>query len=310
MISKDKPSYDDYEKAEKLGEGTYGTVYKVFDKQTNTYYAMKNLKMDRETEGVPSTALREIALLRDMDHPKIVKLHHVYTKSYKKISLLFEYVTSDVKKLMDDLPKGTYTLIGDVKHIMYQILTGVAYTHSQAIIHRDIKPNNILISDKGDVKIGDFGLARPYSLPFDQFTHEVVTLWYRAPEILLGDDNYFTAVDIWSVAIIMYELFHMKPFAPSDSEIDQIFKLFKIFGTPTEDSWPGITTLKYFKRSYPVWKQIDLSTLCPRMDEDALDLFSQMTAFNPTQRISALAALDHPWFDSLDKSKYPKAVVI
>lgn len=264
-----KPKFDDYQKCEKLGEGTYGTVYRVVDKSTGVSYAMKSLKMERETDGVPSTAMREIALLKELDHPNIVKLHHVFVKGYKKISLLFEYIDQDLKKLMDGLDKSVPIPEDDIKSIMYQLLISMAYCHSQAIIHRDLKPNNILITESGIAKVADFGLARGYSLPFEHYTHEVVTLWYRAPEILLGDDGYFTAVDIWSIGIIMFELFQRKVYIAGESEISQIFDIFRLYGTPTEETWPGVSSLRFFKKTFPKFKKGDLRKKCSKMSDEA-----------------------------------------
>ena len=196
-----------YEKICKIGEGTYGNVYKVKCKKNGKTYAMKVFKPEHNQDGVPTTVLREISLLKELDHPCIIKLHNVFFRENSKISVLFDYIKQDLKNKMDDYDPDYMMPEKFIKIIMYQILLGTRYMHSEGIIHRDLKPSNILITSKDKIKIADFGLARSYSFAVDKFTHEVVTLWYRAPEILLGDDQYFTAVDVWSVGMIMYEIF-------------------------------------------------------------------------------------------------------
>lgn len=184
---------------------------------------------------------------------------------------------------------------------MCQILRGVADCHSKRILHRDIKPQNILLNDAGEVKIADFGLARAFQVPIRPYTHEVVTMWYRAPEILLNSAEYSTPVDIWSVGWIFAELYNQVPLLCGEAEIDQIFKIFRLLGTPTEDVWPGVSELPNFKPTFPKWKPKDLSNEVPDMDELALDLLSKMLAYDPVQRISAKKALAHPYFDELNE---------
>ncbi len=175
-----------YEKLDKLGEGTYGIVYKVKDHQTNSVMALKKIRLENEDEGMPSTAMREIAILKELDHPNIVKLNNViYIPQEKKLHLVFEYVEYDMKKFMkshkDPLKNEK------VKFFMKQLLEGIVHCHNRRIIHRDLKPQNLLINPlTGELKIADFGLARAYSVPIRTLTHEIETLWYRAPEVLLG----------------------------------------------------------------------------------------------------------------------------
>lgn len=141
-----------------------------------------------------------------------------------------------------------------VKSYLYQLILGIAICHSNRIVHRDLKPQNILIDTKSNsVKLADFGLARAFGLPVKTYTHEVVTLWYRAPEILLGQKQYSTPVDMWSVGCIFAEMAQKKPLFCGDSEIDQIFKIFRIMGTPKECIWPGVNSLPDFKATFPRW---------------------------------------------------------
>jgi len=160
-------------------------------------------------------------------------------------------------------------------------------------MHRDLKPQNLLLDNNGNMKIADFGLARTYSLPIKTYTHEVITLWYRAPEILLGQKQYSTAVDIWSAGCIFAEMAMRKPMFAGDSEIDEIFKIFKLHGTPTEETWPGVTKLRDFKSTFPKFKAVPLAEVAKNMDSLGLDLLSKLIALDPGKRISARTALKH-----------------
>ena len=172
-------------------------------------------------------------------------------------------------------------------------------------MHRDLKPSNLLIDESEKyVKIADFGLARSFGTPLKTYTHEVVTLWYRAPEILLGSKVYSTAVDIWSVGCILFELAHRKPLFYGESEIGQLFKIFKCLGTPAEQNWQGSGDLPEMKMSFPKWKvngNENLMKLCKNFTQcpEAADLVTQMLQLEPSRRISVKGAIAHPFFDSI-----------
>ena len=154
------------------------------------------------------------------------------------------------------------------------------------------------------IKIADFGLARAFNVPLATYTHEVVTLWYRAPEILMGSKHYGTAVDVWSIGCIMAELIDNKPLFPGDSEIDELYKIFQVLGTPSEKNWPGVSNLPYYKPTFPNWSGNHLQRLYPQLCPKGLDLLNKMLTYDPSKRISAKQALNHPYFDDLDKSKF------
>jgi len=199
---------------------------------------LKKIKMDNNSEGIPSIALREISLLKELDHSGIVQLLDVLHggKDGTKLYLVFEYFNIDMRKYLDK--KGGPMNLYQVRDVLWQVLQGLLHCHQRRIIHRDLKPSNLLIGDDDKtIKIADFGLARSFGLPLKSYTHEVVTLWYRAPEILLGQNVYSTAVDIWSLGCIFYELTHRKPLFNGESEIGQLFKIFKALGTPCENLW-------------------------------------------------------------------------
>ena len=182
-----------YQKLEKIGEGTYGVVYKSRDKQTGDTIALKKIRLEADDEGVPSTAIREISLLKSLQHPNVVRLKDV-VHDETKLYLIFEYLDQDLKKYMNTVGSGLPP--HTVKSFMYQMLSALVYCHTHRVLHRDLKPQNILIDRQGSLRLADFGLARAFGLPIKTYTHEVVTLWYRAPEILLGSRQYSTPVDI------------------------------------------------------------------------------------------------------------------
>jgi len=300
MAAPQQPKYfglDRYHKFEKIGEGTYGVVYKAKDRETNQIVALKKIRLEAEDEGVPSTAVREISLLKELQHENIVCLKDVVHES-QKLYLVFEYLEQDLKKYMDFVGGPLDRLL--VKSYMYQLLLGIAFCHSHRVLHRDLKPQNLLIDRTGSLKLADFGLARAFGVPVRTFTHEVVTLWYRAPEILLGTRQYSTPVDIWSIACIFVEMMTTLPLFPGDSEIDQLFKIFRQLGTPGEEHWHGVTTLTDYKGSFPKWSARPLTEIRGLTDPLAIDLLDRMLKYEPSQRISAREALNHPYFHEIN----------
>jgi len=189
-----------YRKLDKLGEGTYGVVYQAKNKETGQIVALKRIRLDSEDEGVPCTAIREISLLKELQHKNIVCLYDVI-HTEKKLTLVFEYLDQDLKKYIDD--HGGFISKPTMKSFLNQLLDGVAFCHEKRVLHRDLKPQNLLINKKtGELKICDFGLARSSGIPVRSYSHEVVTLWYRAPDVLMGSRNYSTPIDIWSIGCI------------------------------------------------------------------------------------------------------------
>ena len=189
-----------------------------------------------------------------------------------------------------------------VKSYTYQLLHALAFCHARRVVHRDLKPANLLVDKQGALKVADFSLARAFSVPLRKYTHEVVTLWYRAPEILLGSETYSTPVDVWSVGCILAELSNGVPLFPGDSEIDELRRIFQALGTPSEASWPGVTKLRDYSPTFPSWPKKATSLVVPSLCPAGVDLFDKMMAYEPGMRISAKAALEHPYFDDLDKS--------
>lgn len=292
---------EDYIKVEKIGEGTYGVVYKGKNRKTGQLVALKKIRLESEDEGVPSTAIREISLLKELNHPNIVRLQDVLMQE-NRLHLVFEYLSMDLKKYLDSIPSGQFMDKMLVKSYLHQILQAIVYCHQRRILHRDLKPQNLLIDQKGSIKIADFGLARAFGIPVRVYTHEVVTLWYRAPEVLLGSPRYSTPVDVWSVGCIFSEMANKRPLFHGDSEIDQLFRIFRTLSTPTEDIWPGVSQMPDYKPSFPSWKQNILMTSVTQLDTSGIDLLQKMLVYNPAERISAQAALTHCYFDDLDST--------
>ena len=208
--------------------------------------ALKKIKLDVEKNGFPVTCLREIHTLMRSDHPNIVRLHEiVVTPTFSNIFMVMEYVEHDLKTLLENM-KSTF-LPGEIKTIMLQLLSAIDFLHSNWIVHRDLKTSNLLMNNRGHIKVADFGLARTFGSPLGRLTQLVVTLWYRAPELLLGETKYTTSIDMWSIGCIFAELFDKVPLFRGRGEMDQLAKIFNVLGTPNENRWPGISEMPLFK---------------------------------------------------------------
>ncbi|KAL1962927.1 hypothetical protein VTN77DRAFT_9023 [Rasamsonia byssochlamydoides] len=293
----DKAQPSSFQQLEKLGEGTYATVFKGRNRQTGEMVALKEIHLDSE-EGTPSTAIREISLMKELKHESIVSLYDVI-HTENKLMLVFEYMDKDLKKYMDSRGDHGQLDYVTIKSFMHQLLRGIAFCHENRVLHRDLKPQNLLINKKGQLKLGDFGLARAFGIPVNTFSNEVVTLWYRAPDVLLGSRTYNTSIDIWSAGCIMAEMYTGRPLFPGTTNEDQLQKIFRLMGTPSERSWPGISQFPEYKPNFHVYATQDLRLILPQIDQLGLDLLSRMLQLRPEMRISAAEALRHPWFNDL-----------
>ena len=294
-----------YKKILKIGEGSYGVVYKAKDLQTNQFVALKKIRLKPEEEGTPSTAIREIALLKELNQLNIVNLIDVIHTS-SKLTLVFEYCESDLKKIMDNL-KTDRLPIPKVKLYLYQMLKATTHLYKHNILHRDLKPANMLINSNDVLKLCDFGLARGIDVPIRMYTNEVVTLWYRAPDILLGSKLYDISVDIWSIGCIFAEMLLGIPMFLGKNENEQLDRMFLLLGTPDDEvytwlrespEWGAYITSDIFKK-YEKKNIRDLYTTID--DEDAYDLLEKMIVFDPDKRINPEDALKHKYFDSIKK---------
>ena len=281
----------------KIGEGVYGEVFRAVNDKTGECYALKRIKISDSDAGMPSNTVREIGLLRELDHQNVVKLLDVAYKKVRhqeRLLLVFEYIDTDLHSAIVARRKAKRPITTmEACDVVRQLLRGLKYCHSRKIIHRDIKPPNILVSRDGNVKICDFGISRTCITPQRVLTREVVTLWYRAPEILLGARSYTGVIDVWSVGCILAELLFMNALFKGESEFGQIMSIFQTMGTPTTTTWPGVDQLPYFQECFPKWQYLDLREAldidCPLV----ADMLTSILSLNPSERPTASIALRH-----------------
>jgi len=287
---------DTYTKLDKLGEGTYATVYKGKSRLTDNLVALKEIRLEHE-EGAPCTAIREVSLLKDLKHANIVTLHDI-VHTEKSLTLVFEYLERDLKQYMDDC--GAILAMNNVKLFLFQMLRGLAYCHARRVLHRDLKPQNLLINERGELKLADFGLARAKSVPTKTYSNEVVTLWYRPPDVLLGSTEYSTPIDMWGVGCIFYEMASGRPLFPGSTVEDELHLIFKVLGTPNESNWAGISRSQELQSyKFPHYSAESLVARAPRLDPEGISLLSSFLFFEARRRVSASNAMRSNYFSSL-----------
>ena len=272
-------------------------MYKGRSRSTGRLVALKEIHLDSE-EGTPSTAIREISLMKELSHQNVVTLYDVI-HTENKLTLVFEYMDKDLKRYMEIYGNQGALDLKIVKSFMFQLLRGVMFCHDNRVLHRDLKPQNLLINAKGELKLGDFGLARAFGIPFNTFSNEVVTLWYRAPDVLLGSRAYTASIDIWSAGCIFAEMCTGKPLFPGTANEDQLLKIFRLMGTPNERTWPGVSSYAYYKPSWQIFVPQDLRLLIPNLDPLGINLLTSLLQMRPESRITARQALQHPWFQEI-----------
>eukprot|EP00126_Sphaerothecum_destruens_P006681 Sdes_comp19479_c0_seq1m10958 len=292
-----------YEKLDKIGQGTFGEVFKAKHRDTGEIVALKKVLMDNEKEGFPITAMREIKILKQLNHKNVVRLIEIcHTKASEfnrgkgSIYMVFEYMDHDLTGLLDR--PGVKLTQPQIKCYGKQMIEGLHYMHLQKIVHRDIKGSNMLINNKGELKIADFGLARAFNInPDREYTNRVVTLWYRPPELLLGTNRYGSAIDMWGVGCILAELFTGKPLFPGADELDQVKLICKLCGSPSEETWPDVTKLKHYDFLKPFNLKRRLREYFKNLpNAEAIDLIDKLLTMNPAKRPTASEALDHDFF--------------
>eukprot|EP00304_Pavlova_gyrans_P012039 CAMPEP_0206048578 /NCGR_PEP_ID=MMETSP1466-20131121/24469_1 /ASSEMBLY_ACC=CAM_ASM_001126 /TAXON_ID=44452 /ORGANISM="Pavlova gyrans, Strain CCMP608" /LENGTH=410 /DNA_ID=CAMNT_0053423641 /DNA_START=123 /DNA_END=1351 /DNA_ORIENTATION=- len=303
-------SADVYERIDKVGEGQYGEVYLARSKDDGSIVALKKIRMtkDQEQDGFPIVALREIRILKEIKHKNVIDLKEIVTHMSNdanhgkgSIYMVFDFMDYDLTGLMQKHSARFTTK--QVKCYMQQLLSGMHYCHKRGVLHRDIKSANLLVNNRGELKIGDFGLARKYDPKKKQaLTPRVITLWYRPLELLLGETRYGPEVDMWSIGCVFAELLLREPLLNGNTEPDQIDKICKLCGTPGPENWPAASNLPKFgalitqarKPQYPRRLKEQLQPRVP--DKLALDLLDKLLSLDPETRISAEKALDHDYF--------------
>ncbi|RMX44968.1 hypothetical protein pdam_00018179 [Pocillopora damicornis] len=288
---------DAYQKLEQLGEGSYATVFKGICSANNKIVALKEIRLQEE-EGAPFTAIREASLLKQLKHANIVTLHDIiHTKD--TLMFVFEFLDTDLNTYLEKYPRGIPPQ--NVKLFLFQLLRGLAYIHKRKILHRDLKPQNLLINESGELKLADFGLARAKSVPSHTYSHEVVTLWYRPPDVLLGSKDYTTS---GAGCIFIEMMTGIALFPGMRDSIDQLNKIWQISGTATEETWPGVTRLpEYDADLFVDFQPQRLGLVAPKLLllSGAESLATEMVQCDPRNRISASDAMKHVYFSDLPK---------
>lgn len=292
-----------YVKLDQLGEGSYATVYKGFSNLTGQVVALKEIRLQPE-EGTPFTAIREASLLKQLRHSNIVTLHDI-VHTNTTLTFVFEYVHTDLWQYLQRHPGGLQP--DNVRLLLYQLLRGLDYCHARRILHRDLKPQNLLLSERGQLKLADFGLARAKSVPSHTYSHEVVTLWYRPPDVLLGSTEYTTSLDMWGVGCILVEMVCGCPCFPGVRNVtDQLLKIVAVTGMPDTDSWPAVKQL-------PGYQQLEAAAARRQCSPQRLGsafpalrsvphaelLAHKLLTLRPERRITAGHAMRHRFFGTL-----------
>ncbi|KAF4214747.1 hypothetical protein CNMCM5878_008937 [Aspergillus fumigatiaffinis] len=295
---------DNFERLNHIEEGSYGWVSRARDITTGEVVALKKLKMENSPDGFPVTGLREIQTLLEARHTNIVYLREVVMGTkMDDVFLVMDFLEHDLKTLLDDMREPF--LPSEIKTLMLQILSGLEFLHSHWIMHRDLKTSNLLMNNRGEIKIADFGMARYYGDPPPKLTQLVVTLWYRSPELLLGAEKYGPEIDMWSIGCIFGELLTKEPLLQGKNEVDQVSKIFALTGPPTQQTWPGFRSLPNAKslRLPPTSSSgpTENPPLLPRskfpfLTNAGLRLLSSLLALNPSARPTAQECLSHKYF--------------
>lgn len=283
---------DDYEIVSKCGEGTYGCVFKALHKKTRQLVALKKIVNVPKEDGLPV----EIKYLTQLTTSKnVVGIRDYFWSKDNQLCIVFEFMDYDLWRLMTG-PNVTFTIF-QIKCIIRQMLEGLYQCHSAGIMHRDVKPSNLLINTEGVLKLADFGLTTSF-IGSTYLSNNVVSLYYRPPELLMGSHSYGPEIDMWSVGCILIEMMTNNYLFAGANESEQLDLIFRIFGTPSEDLWPGVSQLSGWgnvetKKRYPPQ---DLKQVLNFLSPEALDLAMRLLTLDPKKRISSFEALQHPWF--------------
>ncbi|KAF2405541.1 putative serine/threonine protein kinase [Trichodelitschia bisporula] len=291
-----------YVKGKKLGEGTYAIVYKGHLRTDPTQlFAIKKIKLNAEyKDGLSMDAIREVKFLQELSHPNIIPLHSVFSTRDQNLNLVLEFLPlGDLEVLIRD-PDVNYS-IADIKAWVGMLTRAVWFCHANGVLHRDIKPNNLLIAADGEVKLADFGLARAFADPQQNMTYNVITRWYRPPELFFKARHYSGAVDMWSVGTVFAELILRMPFMAGNTDIHQLELICQAIGTPLEDNWPGVSELEGYlpfdkDKITPVRTRADYMSTFPTIGSVGVELLMSMLVLDPQKRATAKEVLEHRWW--------------
>ena len=295
---------EQYDLKGKVGKGTFGEVWKAVARSTGQVVAIKEIKQQKGRDGVDQSAIDEIRLMQETRHPNILALHEVFQGREGTLSLVLDFIQTDLDKIVKakDMTQEPFVPMppDEIKAYMQMFLSGVSYCHGNYILHRDLKPANLLVGADGVLKLCDFGLARTYGSPNAKYSPQAITKWYKPMEMLLGSTKYGPACDMWGVGCIFGEMLLRAPLFATDqhaSDLDQIQRISELMGSPDGKSWPDMEHLPVtvkFKLRHPA----PFSTVFPAASKEALDLLNQLLRYDPSSRISAASALDHPYFSA------------
>ncbi|KAL7665466.1 [RNA-polymerase]-subunit kinase [[Candida] zeylanoides] len=284
-----------YSKDRKVGEGTYAVVYLGKRATDGRSVAIKEIKTGLFKDGLDMSALREVKYLQELRHPNVIELVDVFSAA-SNLNLVLEFLPCDLEVLIKN--RNVVFRTSDIKSWLLMTLRGVHHCHRNYILHRDLKPNNLLLAPSGELKLADFGLARSLGSASEDLSSNVVTRWYRAPELLFGAKHYTEVVDLWSVGIIFAELMLRTPYLPGQDDVDQLDVTFRALGTPTEQTWPNVSHLPLYNalKMYPPPSRQEMRRGFSAATEEALDLLCGLVALNPQKRMTAAEALQHRYF--------------
>ncbi|BFZ53803.1 TFIIH complex serine/threonine-protein kinase subunit kin28 [Savitreella phatthalungensis] len=294
---------EDYQKKEKLGEGTYAVVYSGVQVSTGRAVAIKKIKLGQFKEGLDMSAIREVKFLRELRHENVIELVDVYYKK-QNLNLILEYLVADLEHLIKD--KSILFSPSDVKSWMLMTMRGLLHLHARFILHRDLKPNNLLLDANGVLKLADFGLARDFGSAYVNMSPQVVTHWYRAPELFLGARAYGHGVDVWAVGCIFAELLLRTPYMPGENDLGQLDLIYRALGTPTVKDWPGMKDLPHYAEPAHMYPKPDKRALFSAAGDDELNLLDTLLKLDPLKRPTSLQILRHPYFTNLPRPTPPE----
>lgn len=304
-------SVQSFRKLNRIDEGTYGVVYRACEVETGEVVALKQLKLTavKSEDGFPVSSIREISILLEIHHPNIVQCREVVVgNTLQHVFMVMEYVEHELKVL---LVQHAFA-VAEQKCLLRQLLAGVAHLHLNWIVHRDLKTSNILLDRNGILKICDFGLARHFGEPLRPYTQRVQSLWYRAPELLLGERTYSSAIDLWSSGCIFSEMLLRRPVFEGRAELHQLGLIFGLVGLPDEESWPGCSQLSNWKATEsfkeifePGWRELFAFPPEGALSELGLVLLQGLLECCPERRLAAAAAVEHPYFQEAPQPQEP-----